>query len=167
MVAHAAGESFYQFALAGSSVRRATEGAHARSGDAGSRPAPPANLGPSSSVEERPSNGEVGGSYAILGHQCLGSSAKERPDLTGGSQVQVLPEAPLATVVILGARNETKLLKLERRLIVGGIPHVAFREPDAPWENALMAIGLIPAPRDAVASYVYDFHMLPGDASPS
>lgn len=162
MVAHAAGESFYL--LASSSELRAASDAHALVADAGGIPASPANLGPGSSVEERSSNGEVGGSYAIPGHHVrLRSSVKEQPGLTGRSLVQVQPEAPpQATVVVLGARNEQRLLALEARLLAAGVPHVAIREPDAPWDNQLMAIGLVPAPRGKVADHVRGFHMLPG-----
>ncbi len=134
MVAHAAGESFYLYARA------------------------------CSSVEERSRKGEVGGSHAIHAHQCLSSSVKEHLDLTGRSQVRVLPEAPLATVVILGARSEARLKKLEALLLSADVRHSAIREPDAPYDNALMAVGLVPAARGDVARYVKEFHLFPGIA---
>ena len=49
--------------------------------------------------------------------------------------------------VCLSARNEGELARVEERLIQGDVPHVAVREPDAPWDNALMAIGIVPMPR--------------------
>jgi hypothetical protein len=54
-------------------------------------------------------------------------------------------------------------LRLERVLQYADIPHVAIREPDAPWNNQLMAIGLVPGEKHVLAPFVCDFHMLPDD----
>lgn len=51
---------------------------------------------------------------------------------------------PIIHAIALGARDEMALLELERRLIEAGITHRAVREPDAPWNGALMAIGIEP-----------------------
>lgn len=71
------------------------------------------------------------------------------------------PEVPKPTVVILGARSEQRLLTLERQLTEVGVRHVAVREPDAPWDNALMAIGLVPGEKSDLYPHVRDFHILP------
>lgn len=49
--------------------------------------------------------------------------------------------------VCLSARDEQHLLELEQKLIGHEIPHVAIREPDAPWNGALMSIGIVPCDR--------------------
>jgi hypothetical protein len=54
------------------------------------------------------------------------------------------PLPPHTNVVCLATRHEAQLLQVEQALSRKGVPHVAIREPDEPWENALMAIGLVP-----------------------
>ena len=98
-VAHAAGESFYQFAHHAGVAQSQSDG--------------------------RASVPEVGSSRLPTGSIPI--------DRT--------------TAVILGARNEAKLLRLEQALIEYGFPHLAIREPDAPYDGALMAIGLEPTVR--------------------
>jgi peptidyl-tRNA hydrolase len=46
--------------------------------------------------------------------------------------------------VVLGVPNERALKAVEKKLLLFGIRHVAVREPDAPWNGQLMAIGLYP-----------------------
>lgn len=50
--------------------------------------------------------------------------------------------------VCLSAHSELELLKLEDLLTELGVSHAAIREPDAPWNGALMAIGIEPVIRD-------------------
>lgn len=56
----------------------------------------------------------------------------------------MLPEGTFA--VVLAADDEQHLLKIESALRDRGIAHKAIREPD--WDNQLMAIGVVPAPRE-------------------
>jgi len=49
--------------------------------------------------------------------------------------------------VALAARDEQQLEAVARRLAYERIEHVTIREPDPPWCGALMAIGLVPVPR--------------------
>lgn len=63
------------------------------------------------------------------------------------------------TAVVLGATRR-QLRALEKRLLAHGVPHVAIREPDPPWNGALMAIGLVPAPRADVAEHLAKFTLL-------
>lgn len=49
--------------------------------------------------------------------------------------------------VALAADSEADLLALEQRLLASAVPHVAIREPDAPWNGQLMAIGVVPMVR--------------------
>lgn len=46
--------------------------------------------------------------------------------------------------MVLGVRDESHIEDLERKLIERRIPHRAIREPDAPWNGALMSIGIEP-----------------------
>jgi hypothetical protein len=46
--------------------------------------------------------------------------------------------------IVLGVEGEGELARVEERLRVAGLGHVAIREPDPPWSGALMAIGLVP-----------------------
>lgn len=84
-----------------------------------------------------------------------GESFYRLPQFSTGSQYSTHTIA-----VVLGARNETKLLKLEDWLKEDDVPHVAIREPDAPWYNQLMAIGLVPAQRETVQKYVKYFQTI-------
>lgn len=54
----------------------------------------------------------------------------------------MLPEGTFA--VVLAADDEQHLLKIESALRDRGIAHKAIREPDAPYNNSLMAIGVVP-----------------------
>jgi hypothetical protein len=56
--------------------------------------------------------------------------------------------------VALAARDEPHLELLERKLLKHQIPHRAIREPDAPWNHALMAIGIVPVSDRAVVKLV-------------
>jgi len=56
--------------------------------------------------------------------------------------------------VALSAESEIQLLALEKRLILKGISHVSIREPDAPWCNQLMAIGIAPGDRTMIRKEV-------------
>lgn len=60
----------------------------------------------------------------------------------GESVQEKLP--PNTFAVALAAKSEEHLGFLEDKLRRLSIPHVAIREPDAPWNNALMAIGILP-----------------------
>lgn len=51
---------------------------------------------------------------------------------------------PGTHAVALSAPDEHALAQVEDRLVSNGIPHHAVREPDAPWDGALMAIGIEP-----------------------
>lgn len=70
----------------------------------------------------------------VLAAQLIHAAGESSP---GG-----LPKGTRA--VALGARCELDLVRIERRLQQLGIDHRAIREPDPPWDGALMAIGLVP-----------------------
>ena len=46
--------------------------------------------------------------------------------------------------VALAVPDEEALERVEQRLVENGVPHTPIREPDAPWNGALMAIGILP-----------------------
>jgi len=62
--------------------------------------------------------------------------------------------------VVLGVPDERELLVLEKRLIEAQIPHRAIREPDPPWNGQLMAIGLVPGPREKFKKYLSRYPLL-------
>jgi len=59
----------------------------------------------------------------------------------GESSPGNLPEGTYA--IVLAVPNIAKLLALEKRLVDAGIPHKAIREPDEPYCNDLMSIGIV------------------------
>lgn len=62
--------------------------------------------------------------------------------------------------VALGASSEQQLLKLEERLTWEQVPHAAFREPDAPFNGALMSIGIEPVDRRHVRRFLKNFSLI-------
>jgi hypothetical protein len=81
--------------------------------------------------------------------------------LTEACLAGVTPAHPAKpTVVVLGARSESRLHILECRFLAYGIPHVAIREPDPPYNGALMAIGVAPLEKELVFDLVKDYNLL-------
>lgn len=128
-VAHAAGESFYAFALPKVTFSNRTM---ASGGYAAAAPS-----GPSSSVSES--------------QTFFFPSSSETPPFVAAETI----------AVVLGARNEGKLARLELELTGAAIPHVVVREVNGEYAGQLMAIGLLPGEKDTLAPYVNDFQMLP------
>lgn len=64
-----------------------------------------------------------------------------------GESAQNTAVPPGTHAVVLSAENEESLLEIEQKLSAHNIEFVAIREPDAPWNGALMAIGVKPQPR--------------------
>jgi hypothetical protein len=86
---------------------------------------------------------------SVLSHICIirqdlprGVLAAQLIHAAGESSPGGIPRGTHA--VALAARDEQQLEALARRLAFEGIEHVAIREPDPPWNGALMAIGLAP-----------------------
>lgn len=70
------------------------------------------------------------------------------------AQFKIDPSTPPIHAVVLAARCETSLLELEARLVAGGVTHHSIREPDAPYNGALTAIGLPPQPRAQLKKFL-------------
>lgn len=65
------------------------------------------------------------------------------------------------TVVVLGAKSETDLLKLGRRLRRAKVyPHRIICEPDAPHYGNLMAIGIRPARKSKLYHLTKGYNLL-------
>lgn len=76
-----------------------------------------------------------------------------------GESSERVPEGTYA--VALAAKNEGHLALIEQKLVDAGIPHHAVREPDSPWNGALMAIGLAPtSDRDSVQPITKSLRLL-------
>lgn len=84
-----------------------------------------------------------------LTHYCIlrrdlptGAQAAQLVHAAGESSPGDLP--PNTHAVVLAAKSEEHLAFLESKLRRFSIPHAAIREPDAPYNGALMAIGIEP-----------------------
>jgi len=88
-------------------------------------------------------------SWDDIAHYCiirrdlpLGTISAQLVHAAGESIPGNLPSCTIA--IVLAAKNEQHLLDIEQRLIKKGIPHKSIREPDPPWHNSIMAIGVYP-----------------------
>ena len=54
------------------------------------------------------------------------------------------PTLPGTHAIVLSAKDEKHLLKIEHQLSRSKIKYHSVREPDSPWNGELMAIGLHP-----------------------
>lgn len=72
----------------------------------------------------------------------LGVISAQLVHAAGESVIGWVP--PKTHAVVLAAKDEAHLAKIERQLRRRDILHTAIREPDEPWEGALMAIGISP-----------------------
>lgn len=84
-----------------------------------------------------------------LTHYCLvredlpvGAIGAQLIHAAGESSPGDLPDGTFA--VALAARSLGHIEHLERKLVQLEIPHVAVREPDAPYNGELVAIGIVP-----------------------
>jgi len=94
-----------------------------------------------------------------LTHYCLirqdlprGVSAAQLVHAAGESAPGDLASGTIA--VVLAARDEAHLEHLAAELRRLQIPHRPIREPDPPWNNALMAIGIVPVCDRATVSTI-------------
>ncbi len=63
--------------------------------------------------------------------------------------------------VCLGVKSEDHLLKIEQALKDLGIEHFAIREPDDPWNNAILSIGIPPIEdRETIAAVTKKLQLL-------
>jgi hypothetical protein len=66
----------------------------------------------------------------------------------GESSPGDLPDGTNA--VVLAVPDESALKAVAARLKLAGVRHVLVFEPDAPYNGELMAIGLVPGPREVI-----------------
>lgn len=76
----------------------------------------------------------------------------------GESSPGALPED--THVVVLVARDELHLSLVAERLEGAGIAIVRVREPDAPYQGALMAVGVRPVRKEVVRRHVSELPLL-------
>jgi hypothetical protein len=62
--------------------------------------------------------------------------------------------------IVLAVPDEPALAALAERLAKHGVAHVTIREPDAPWNDALMSIGVVPARREALKRHFSSLPLL-------
>jgi len=88
----------------------------------------------------------------------VGVIAAQLVHAAGESSNGNLPEGTIA--IVLAVPNIAKLLALEKRLIDANISHKAIREPDAPWNGEIMAIGVQPMERNKIKKYFSNLPLL-------
>lgn len=62
--------------------------------------------------------------------------------------------------VVLAVMDESALVALAARLMKAEIAFVEIREPDPPWNNALMAIGLVPGRKEILRRHLSSLPLL-------
>jgi hypothetical protein len=67
---------------------------------------------------------------------------------------------PETYAIVLAARDELHLALVADQLEAKGVPLVRVREPDPPYGNALMALGLRPARKESLRRYVSSLPLL-------
>lgn len=75
----------------------------------------------------------------------LGNQFAQLQHAAGESSPGNIPKDTHA--VVLAANDEAQLLAIAAKLVEAGIAHVVIREPDAPFNGAASAIGLVPQVR--------------------
>lgn len=63
-------------------------------------------------------------------------------------------------VVILAAKDELELTQIADRLDRAGVKFARVYEPDAPWNGALMALGLVPARKEGLRRHLSSIPLL-------
>lgn len=106
-----------------------------------------------------------GRSHEVLYHYVI-----VRADLSRGLQAAMLVHAagesspgnlPEDThAVVLVVANEPALEVVRARLARAGIAHVTIREPEAPWNGSLMALGLRPERKENLRRYLSSLALL-------
>ncbi len=81
-----------------------------------------------------------------------------------GQSAQLPGAAPTEppTIAIALTAPVDELLALAQRLADAGVPCVLIREPDEPWCDAPMALGIVPAPRARVRRFVAHLPLVRG-----
>lgn len=62
--------------------------------------------------------------------------------------------------IVLCVPDEPALAALAERLTKAGIAHVTIREPDAPWNGAMMSIGVAPGRREDLKRHLSSLPLL-------
>ena len=87
-----------------------------------------------------------------------GLQAAQVVHATGESLEERHPEGTYA--VVLTARDELALTLLAERLEAAQVPLVRIHEPDAPYNGALMALGLRPARKEVLRRHLSTLPLL-------
>ncbi len=93
----------------------------------------------------------------------IGVIAAQLVHAAGESSPGNLPSSTYA--VVLAVPDEAALIALARRLGEAGVAYKAIREPDAPYDNALMALGLVPKKRSELRKYLSEIPLFRGTSS--
>jgi peptidyl-tRNA hydrolase len=91
----------------------------------------------------------------------LGDLAAQLVHAAGYSAL-LAPLPPGTNAVVLSVPGEAELLALEALLRSRGLTFAAVREPDAPFNGALTAIGIAPGPRASLRRLLKRLPLLRG-----
>ena len=117
----------------------------------------------SGSLEQRPVNPEDKANptthYVVVRKDLpLGILAANVVHAAGESSPGFLPAGTYA--VVLAVPDEPALVKLAARLYRAGLPFVTVLEPDPPWSGQMMAIGVVPARKEALRKHLSSIPLL-------
>jgi len=93
----------------------------------------------------------------------IGAASAQIVHAAGESSSGNLP--PNTFAVVLAADSEDVILKLSAQLYLQNIKHIVVREPDAPWYNQAMAIGVYPQLRENVRRAFRHLRLYKGQAN--
>jgi hypothetical protein len=82
------------------------------------------------------------------------------------AQLSGASSASPPTIAVALAASVDELLALQRTLEDLDVPHTLVREPDEPWRDAPMAIGVVPTHRERVRRLFAHLRPVRGKASP-
>lgn len=162
-IAHAAGESFYELAFRPGSSETAERSVF--NGEvAGSIPAPGSTSNRWFATLSEPG---IFGNHIVELIKAFSRVTISGSGASHGGSTPSPRAIPKPTAVVLGARNENRLLWLEKKLVACAVSHAAIRESEGMYAGQLMAIGLPPGDKEDYGSdlnrvlpYLNEFHMI-------
>jgi peptidyl-tRNA hydrolase len=88
----------------------------------------------------------------------LGDLAAQLVHAAGETSPGNLPDDTRA--VVLAVEGEDELVALSARLERAGVRHKLIREPDAPFNGAATALGIVPCPRRPLRRFLSRYPLL-------
>jgi len=103
----------------------------------------------------------LGDLAAQLVHAAGESASLYRPSVEGSDKLAENSGLPDDThAVVLAVEGEDELVALSARLERAGVPHKLIREPDAPFNGAATALGIVPCLRRPLRRFLSRYPLL-------